>query len=406
MESEPKIFPLRESMMEKGAEPVGPFPGPESPLKENPVCATRPGFRYRGKVRLLSHQAGKAKKWIGAFLLGIAAAFSAPRWIPRIAPLLQESRSSSPLLDLKALVPPPAKTLAPGIPKDRVPEYTIHQFNYISAQGSERQWNLLAQEAFLYNKEKLVHARQVKAYLFNPDGNATVVTGLEAKYFMNRRDLEVFGKVKTLFPDGFELDSDYLRYKPNEKVIDIPRQYFVRGFGSNSEKRQNLSFTSHGFNYQMRMSRIFLPSDVHAQVAKPNESTILSDRCVLNREKQIAHFTMYPSRPEKARFVHVIQPTLNAKGRYADLNYGDFKQMLNYLTLHDDVLVRDYSSDSLRYSTSGQADFDAKQNLIILTKYPQVYQDDDTVTGDVILMHRDTDIVEVQESNEFSQGSP
>lgn len=348
----------------------------------------------------------KAKKWIGLLLLIALAAVTARRWPSWIPALMDESRTNSSSVDPRTLIPPKMRNLAPGIPTERVPEYTINQFNYLSAQGSEKQWNLLARQAYLYNKEKLVHARQVKAFLFNPDGKPTVVTGLEAKYFMNRRDLEVFGDVKTVFPDGFELDSDYLRYKPNEKIIDIPRKYFVHGFGTNSEKGQNLAFTSHGFNYEMKQARIFLPADVRAQVAKPNESTIISDQCVLNREKQIAHFTMYPTRPDKARFVRVLQPTLNAKGRYADLNYGDFKQMLNYLTLHEDVLVRELSDDSLKYSTSGQADFDSKRNLIILRQYPQVYQDDDTVTGDVILMHRDTNIVEVQDSNEFSEGTP
>lgn len=407
MESEPKILPLSGVVAGDDPEPMGSFAGRGASSSDRPPSSfAQPVSDSRPSPDRLWFRVTKIKKWIALLMLAGLAALTAPRWIARLPSLLDESKSTTAQVDPRSLIPPKLRTLAPGIPTDRIPEYTIDQFNYVSAQGKEKQWNLLAETAYLYNKEKLVHARQVKAFLFNPDGKPTIVTGLEAKYFMNQRDLEVYGNVKTFFPDGFELDSEYLRYKPNDKIITIPEEYFVHGFGKNSEKDQNLSFTSHGFRYEMKRSMILLPADVHAEVAEPNPSTIISDRCVIDRDKQIAHFTMYPYRPLATRFVHVIQPTMNAKGRYADLNYGDFKQMLNYLTLHEDVLVRELSNDSLRYSTSGQADFDAKRNLIILRKYPQVYQDNDTVTGDVILMHRDTDIVEVEESNAFTQGSP
>jgi len=58
----------------------------------------------------------------------------------------------------------------------------------------------------------------------------------------------------------------------------------------------------------------------------------------------------------------------------------------------------------MKYATGGRADFDSHKNVIVLTEYPQVYQDEDTVTGDKILLHRDTDIIEVEHSNAFSQG--
>jgi lipopolysaccharide export system protein LptA len=74
------------------------------------------------------------------------------------------------------------------------------------------------------------------------------------------------------------------------------------------------------------------------------------------------------------------------------------------MTLHDDVLVREIGKPSQRYGTGGRADFESQRNVIVLREFPQVYQDRDTVTGDVIIVHRDTDIVEVEHSNAFSEG--
>ena len=79
--------------------------------------------------------------------------------------------------------------------------------------------------------------------------------------------------------------------------------------------------------------------------------------------------------------------------------------------IHEDVLVKETDpkkktkNESLRYATSGKAVFDTKRDVIVLSEFPQVYQDNDTVTGEVIVLHRDSDVVEVEQSNAFSQGN-
>jgi LPS export ABC transporter protein LptC len=341
------------------------------------------------------------------------------------APLEEASSSSSALVDPETLTGDDEVTLATGIPKEKIPEYSVDQFQYVSTQASEKQWKLLADRAFLYNKEKLVHARKIHAFLYDPDGKITIVTGKEAKYFMNQRDLEVFGDVHTTFPDGFELLSDYLRYKPNERKILIPQKYVVHGDGHEKEG-QNIRFVSRGMDFAMGRSEIILPEDVHMTMEKPapkapapgpsgkpsepDRTTIESDKAVIHRDRQIAYFTMYPTRPLEQRFVHITQPTLFTRARRAQLNYGDFSKLLQYMIAFDDVLIKetgkqDEQDGTLKYATGGRADFDSRSDVIKLTEFPQCYQDNDTVTGDIIIMHRDTDLVEVENSNAFSQGS-
>jgi lipopolysaccharide export system protein LptA len=79
--------------------------------------------------------------------------------------------------------------------------------------------------------------------------------------------------------------------------------------------------------------------------------------------------------------------------------------MLHKVALYDDVLVKETSKDGPnRYATAGQADFDSAQDIVVLTKFPQVYEGDDTVTGDRIILHRDSDVIEVEHSNSFTSG--
>jgi LPS export ABC transporter protein LptC len=329
------------------------------------------------------------------------------------SPLEGPSTPAGTAIDPDLLVPAAERekpVLAQGVPTDKVPDYSIHGFNYVSTQGNLKLWRLIAKQAFLYHPLNLVHAKNVEAHLFDSAGKITTVTGLEAKYYMDQRDLEIFGQVHTKFPDGFEIDSEYLRYRPQQRRIDIPTEYFVRGHGL-AEAGQPLTFESYGLEYEMGASRILLPKDVRLD---NDGSQIESDRCLILRDKGIAHFTMATFRPADENFVYITQPTLISRGRRAHLNYGKSsnKTGLKQLVIEDEVLIKDSgyaksgkSKSSLRYATGGKAEFDRKRNVIVLSQYPQVYQDQDTVTGEIIIVHRDSDIVEVEKSNAYSQGN-
>jgi LPS export ABC transporter protein LptC len=309
-------------------------------------------------------------------------------------------------IDPESLVPETESEITDGpvLGQGRIPDYSVDKFNYVSARGTEKLWRLIAQKAYLYNKENLVHAKGVEASLFDPDGKATLVTGREARYFMNKRDLEVFGDVKAVFPDGFELHSDYLRYRPQVRKVEIPVKYPVMGTG------QGFEFLSHGMDFSMGESRIVLPESVEFIMDKSpgthaDHTKIESDQCVIFRNRQIAHFTMDPGRPLDKRFVYITKPTLLSRGRRAQLNYGDLSKILQYLVIEEDVLIKETGKkESLRYATSGKAAFDTRRDIIVLSEFPQVYQDNDTVTGEVIIVHRDSDVVEVEQSNAYSQG--
>lgn len=335
------------------------------------------------------------------------------------SPASVEEKESKSAVDPETLVPEKDRTLATGIPKNKVPDYSVEKFSYISTHGNEKEWKLDSDQAYLFNHEKLVHATRVKAFLYDPDDKITVVTGKEAKYIMGEKNLEIFGDVRTIFPDGFVLTSDYLHYRPNDRFIDIPVQYRVHGEGDETSKgsgtdphtsEQRLSFDSDGFEFQMKKGRILLPraARVFAESPQREKTVIDSDQCVIQRNEQTAHFTMYPSRPVASRFVQINQPTLFVRARRANLNYGDYSNMLNYMIAYEDVLIKELPKSQgaqlLKYGTGGQASFDTKKNVITLTEFPQVYQDNDTVTGDIIVLHRDTDVVEVEHSNAFSQG--
>ena len=303
---------------------------------------------------------------------------------------------------------------AMGADSTKIPEYSVNEFDDTSTEKGHRQWKLKASRGYLYHQDRLVLARTAEAQLYDSEGKITLITGNYARYEMGHKSLEIFGKVTTRFPDGFLVHSEYVHYDPSTKKVDIPSRYAAEGEGL-VEPTRRLRFTSMGLHFQMGESLISLPQDVQFLI-EPNKknsqnqsetTTIESDECDIDRTKRIALFAMKPERPSEEAFVHLRQPTLLIKSRKMSLRYGDENGKTSFDTIlaEQDVFLQEKGKKTVnRYGTAGKGLFDTKKNVVYLTEFPQLYQDEDTVTGEVIVLHRDTDIVEVEKSNAFSRG--
>ncbi len=286
---------------------------------------------------------------------------------------------SIPLLDQ-------SPSLIPDLPK-MTPEYSVHGFNYVSIQKGQKQWNIQSDVAYFYNAGRLVHTKNVIAYLFALDGGVTEIKGQEGRYFIGDKDIEVYGDVHTKLPDGFEISSQYAHYK--QANILIPGNAIGHGTMSQS---QLIDFTSQGLTYLTQQAKIVLPHNVHFLLQSPTHSTtIQSDRCVIYRDTHQAKFSMYQG------LLHIQDGELNVSAQKADLVYEDTPKLINYMTAHGKVTILETRDQ--RYSTAGRADFDSKSNTVTLTIYPQAYQGTDTVTGERMILHRDTDEIEIHHSN-------
>lgn len=308
----------------------------------------------------------------------------------------------------------PAAAAATAIPTE-APDTAIERFDYLATSRGVREWRILAQRALLYQTAGVVHGRTIEAFLFDSlGGPPTRVTGLESRYEMKGRDLEIFGDVRTEFPDGFVIESPYLKYLPAKRRLEIPVRYAVHGQGlPGAADESRVEFRCHGLDHDLNTGVADLLADVVLEFFQkpapgrggvPERTEIRSDRGRVLRADRTAHFTM-----KGEGYVKVRQPKLFGRGRQGRLRYGGGVQKLRYLELTQDVLivedeVEQRPGQAAKYATGGRAEFDAAEDLITLTEYPQAYQGGDTVTGERILVHRTTDVVEVEGSNAYSSG--
>jgi LPS export ABC transporter protein LptC len=362
-------------------------------------------------------------------------------------------------IDAASLMDPSeGEPLATGIPADRAPDYAIQQFAFISTLSGKKEWRVVSEEALLYKEEGVNHLKKVRAWIYSPSGEATEVTALEGKYSQSSNVIELFGSVVARLPDGFIVKSDYLLHDPTRKTIEFPIPWPIEGDGRELKTTQrkknggfepNISFTAVGGNVQLKTGQVQLYSQVILTLDRrdaprpetaiqerrptptdrkfpgiPDRTLVASDRALLFKKEKRIHFSMAEQTPLPKRFVRVLQPRTYARGRKATADFADDLGRLHWLSLDDDVLIKERApaetEESLKqlyksaepnamevqYITAGRAEFDTDTDQVIFKVFPQAYQGESTLTGDWMILHRDTDIIEVANGNAFNSGGP
>lgn len=285
--------------------------------------------------------------------------------------------------------------LAPEAPLTVAPSYSLRDSIIYSSDGSVSKIKMSARKSNLYQKEQIAHSRDVQMEF----ADHTQIEAKEALFFIAKDKVHFYGDVHTTFSNGAELFSEYAEVftKPLTHVV-IPTKESVRG--RKHSKDNEVRFTSMGLDYLDSESKsLHLLSNVHVEIQNTKKTDVYSDQATYSHEKGLLYFFMNDSRPLSDQFVKVHQPDLNLKSRALEVSTSS-KQELQTITAISDVWMEDLR-DPVKTSsaTSGRAVYDDRKNEIILTEFPQVYQDNDTITGDIIIFHRNTDLIEVKQSN-------
>ena len=297
--------------------------------------------------------------------------------------------------DLLAFLKNEPFAIAPEVPLDTPPAYSLRDSIMFSSQGEKPNVKMTSRKSNLYQKEQLVHSRDVIVEF--PDH--TEIEAKEAIFFLKEDKVHFYGHVHTTFPNGAELISEFAEafLKPVTRIV-IPTTELV--FGSKKDPNSSVNFTAQGLEYtDSSPKNLNLLQDVKVQIIGDKITHIDSDQAVYTYEEGHLHFSMNDRQPLSAQFVKVHQKDLDLKSRTLEVDTTT-RQKLQTITALTDVWMKDsHDPEKVSTGTSGQAIYDDQKNEVTLTDFPQVYQDNDTITGDVIIFHRNTDLIEVKQSN-------
>ena len=304
-------------------------------------------------------------------------------------------------------------------PQGASPDYSIRNFRYVSVAEGKKQWQLKASEALFFSSQQTVLTTDIQAELFSddfPQVPSVRVSGREARYLLTTRDLEVGGSVVAQLENGAEIHAEFLKFIPSKGLILIPREYSAWGRGPKNKDMQ-IQFKSSGLEGTLSNRRLLLPAAVEIQVqptenaARESPTIFRSARAEVLLSENRAKLFSDPSMTgrETVTMEHRGPTRLVAKAKSMEATTRDLNRKTSF-TASEDVRIEEWtprgstSDKPYRYSTSGKAEFFPSDSVFFLTEYPQVYQDNDTMTGDVIKVDRKKDQVEVENSNAITNG--
>lgn len=280
--------------------------------------------------------------------------------------------------------------LAKHVPIEITPAYSLRNFDFFSTSENKPQLKFSAKKSNFYQQEQIIHAKD--SIVTIPDNN-TVITSRESLYDTVKNEVEFFGDVVTTFENGVVIHSNYMKAitRPVMNII-IPNDEAASG--NRADKNGNIAFKSYGLTYlDVEPKEVHLNSQVVATITNDRVTQVQSDRARMNFTKNKLYFYMDDQRNLDRQFVQVHQQKLEMKSRTMEMDLRN--SQINTISGLTDVAIRDRTF----YSTSGKAIFYEKSNQIELSDFPQVYQDTDTITGDLIIYHRTEDTIEVKQSN-------
>ncbi len=286
-------------------------------------------------------------------------------------------------------------SLIPDLPAQVVPAYSLRDTQYFSSDGIKPNLKMTSRKSNIFQKEQLMHARDVIVEM----ADGTRISSKEAIFYQVKHQINFHGSVHTVFPNGAEMDSEFMTvYTKPVAEIFIPITQRVEGRKVDSGRLTR--FTSFGLTYSdAPVKELHLLSQVNVQMTGDQKTEVVSDQANYQYERGQLFFYMNETRPLAQQFVKVKQPDLELKSRKLEIE-TDPQRNLDQITALRDVWIRDsHDPKKIAISTSGKAIYYQKDNDVLLTDFPQVYQEGDTITGDIITFHRKTDLIEVKQSN-------
>ncbi len=287
--------------------------------------------------------------------------------------------------------------------------YTLVNLRYSAVENEIPTWKMLANEAFVFERTKLVRAENPRITMFDQIGNTTLIQGDRGEFVMGRNRMQIEGHVVITFPDGFIIETTKGIYDPKSGNISTDQPFY--GYSNPKEDADRLQTWGVGFLTSRESPKINILDQAKVEVTSKNERTeIKSDYAVINREQRVVDFTMQHVLPgSDARLVESTQGTLLVRSRRQEVFYNPSEKQASDMFAYEDDFIRETKpkgKKGLKYATAEKAQFMSDKDRIILSGYPSAYQADDTLTGEVIVLHRKINIVEVQQANVLHQQEP
>ncbi len=144
-------------------------------------------------------------------------------------------------------------------PEDTSPEQELKKFNIVQTNDGQKEWELEAKEAKIYEEKKQAIAEDIKVKFFEKDSVASILTAKTGRIHSESGDMEVEGNVIiNSIAEETKIETEKLRYIAKEKKIVSDE--FIK------QTRPNSVITGYGLETDTSLEKVIIKRDVKSEV--------------------------------------------------------------------------------------------------------------------------------------------
>ena len=135
-------------------------------------------------------------------------------------------------------------------------EMKLTDMEYTEMEKGRRAWTLKADEAKYYQDEQKTSLKKVRLRFFLQNGEEIQLPSLQGILYAGRKDIELWGGVHAVFPNGYEMSTEKAYYRHEQNSISSQSSISVTG--------PDLELTGRNWKYQIPERRALLEGRVQA----------------------------------------------------------------------------------------------------------------------------------------------
>lgn len=235
------------------------------------------------------------------------------------------------------------------------------------------EWELWSERADKKTGVDIWGLNAVRAKFFGKNDHTFSVRGSQGTVSESRNQMQISGEVETLSSDGYRFVTDSILYDPVLHALISPGR--VEMSGPPDKDGAGIRVTGIGLRTLIHERKTEIQSDVLATkpVAGQRPMSIKSSFAEFLGDKKVARFS---------GDVVIRSADMVISGPFAEFRVDPKSNQLDQLVMNNGVKLQ----DPLRKATAGKMTAYVRENKIVLDGNPKVYQDQDVLVGDQIVL--------------------
>lgn len=256
--------------------------------------------------------------------------------------------------------------------KERV-EQKMKGVHLVESQKGARDFELYAEKARGYQQEGDYYLDKVKVQFYNLDANDFTVTGNEGEVDGKTKNIKIKGNVVTTSANGYTFYTDEIFYNFALRKIISPGK--IRMLGPSDDQGDGLKLDGYNMHILVDINEMKIFKDITAfKTMSSNQNLkITSEMATFSGKSKEAHFE---------NDVVLNYGSMLIKGPDCYFIYSGNMKSLERINVKGGVEL----TDKKRRATSQDLVVDMMKATLRLTGNPKIYQDQDEIAGEEILL--------------------